>query len=152
MPCRSDSRVQWFIGNAAANDIGKEVGEATGRELIFGRLDFIYRPPAMLSHEVALEIIPAADIDVVTIDAHEVKALALAQNPAAVRKWKSMFTHPDKRTDLTGNEPALFSQLSPQGAGIGFSIRHAAARRDPKITRSALVAEGFEQQDAVVTI
>ncbi len=75
----SDSRVYRCVRNVTADKISKQLGEAAGREFVARRLEFNCRPPPVLAHEAALEIVPAADIDSVPFDADEVEALTLSK-------------------------------------------------------------------------
>ena len=61
----------------------------------------------MLAHEVALELIPTADIDLVMVDADEIEALTLARGLAGVGHRKDMLSQPDQRTDLGGHQAAF---------------------------------------------
>src|ERR1700682_1137060 len=105
---RLDSRVDWFAGNATIDDIGKKMREPVWREFIGGRLDFVDRPPPMLAHKDALQIVPAADVDIEPFDADEIEPLALQHDFARLRHRKLVFSHPDQRTDLSGYEGAFF--------------------------------------------
>ena len=104
----SDSGVHGFTCHSTAHDVGKETAKPVWRELVGGRLDFVNSPPAVLAHEVALEIIPTADIDLVLIDADEIKALPLTRGLARVRHRKHVFSHPDQGTDVSRLESAFF--------------------------------------------
>ena len=106
----------------------------------------------MIAHEDALEVVPPADIDLVPADPDEIKALALANQLTGARHRKDVPAYPDRRTDLAANEPTLLDQFARQGSLCGLSNRNAAAGGDPEVSRSRRVAEGFEEQDAVVTI
>jgi hypothetical protein len=61
----------------------------------------------VLAHEVALKIIPTADIDLVLIDADEIKALPLAHGLARERHREDMVSHPDQGTDLGRHQTAF---------------------------------------------
>jgi hypothetical protein len=106
----------------------------------------------VFAHEGALEIIPTADIDLVQFDADEVEALPLTHRLAGVRHRKYVISHPDQGTDLCAYEATFFGEFPLQGGGRGFSGGDAAPGRDPEISRPRVVGEGFEEQDAIVTI
>jgi hypothetical protein len=71
-------------------------------------LDFAERPPPVFAHELALEVIPTADIDIVLVDADEIEALPLAHGLAGERHRENLVSHPDQGTDLGGPKPAFF--------------------------------------------
>ena len=66
----------------------------------------------MLAHEDALQIVPAADVDIVPVDADEVKALALRRHDARGRHWKAVFSCPDLRTDLRRYKATFLGEFS----------------------------------------
>ncbi|MEA2636711.1 MAG: uncharacterized protein QOH92_3478 [Chloroflexota bacterium] len=106
----------------------------------------------MFAHEVALELVPTADIDLVLFDADQIVALPLAHGLAGVRHRKDVISYPDQRADLGGRKTAFFGEFSLQGGDHGFSSRDAAPGRDPEVSGPGVVGEGFEKQDAVVTV
>ena len=106
----------------------------------------------MLAHEIALEIIPTADIDFVLFDADEIEPLSLTHRFARVRHRKYVISHPDQGTDVRREEAAFFGEFPLQGGGPGFTRGDATPRRDPEISRPRVVGERFEEQDAIVTI
>jgi hypothetical protein len=78
-PLRLDSSVDRFVRDVTADEISKEMAEPVWRELIVRRLHLSYRPPPVFAHEVPLEIIPTADIDLVLLDADEIEPLTLTR-------------------------------------------------------------------------
>ncbi len=135
-----------------ADKISKQLGEAAGREFVARRLEFNCRPPPVLAHEAALEIVPAADIDSVPFDADEVEALTLSKGLAGARQSEYVLPYPDERADLTAQESALFGQFSLQSIGRRLSGGDTTAGGDPEITRARVIPKGFEQKHTVVSI
>jgi hypothetical protein len=62
----------------------------------------------VFSHEVALEVVPTADINVVLVDADEIEALPLAHGLAREKHREDVVSHPDQGSDRSGLKPAFF--------------------------------------------
>ncbi len=62
----------------------------------------------MFAQELALEIVPTSDIDIVPFHADEVEALALSKGLAGARQREYVLSYPDETADLTAKESALF--------------------------------------------
>ena len=149
---RSETGIHRLVRDVALDKLGNQVGEAVGREFISGGHDGVDRPPSMLAHEDSLEVVPAADVDVMPFDPDEVKALALPNQLAGGWQREHVLAYPDQRSDLATTQPTLLGEFSRQCRSGRFSSRDAAARSDPKVPRPRLVRERFEEQDAVVPI